>query len=51
VAHIVEEGNILARKPDGKNPLGRLGHRCEDNIKMLLKNRMGALGLYLSGST
>ena len=24
-------------KPDGKRPLGRLRHRCEDNIKMDLQ--------------
>jgi len=25
---------ILMGKPEGKRPLGRPGHRCEDNIKM-----------------
>ena len=25
---------ILVGKPMGKRPLGRLRHRCEDNIKM-----------------
>jgi hypothetical protein len=25
---------ILVRKPEGKRPLGRPRHRCEDNIKM-----------------
>ena len=24
-------------KPEGKRPLGRLEHRCEDNIKMIHK--------------
>jgi hypothetical protein len=28
---------ILVRKPDGKRPLGRPGHRLEDNIKMDLR--------------
>jgi hypothetical protein len=28
---------ILVGKPEGKGPLGRLGHRWEDNIKMDLK--------------
>jgi hypothetical protein len=27
----------LLRKPEGKNPLGRLRHRWENNIKMDLK--------------
>jgi hypothetical protein len=26
--------NVLVRKPEGKRPLGRPGHRWEDNIKM-----------------
>jgi hypothetical protein len=25
---------VLVRKAEGKRPLGRLRHRCEDNIKM-----------------
>jgi hypothetical protein len=29
---------ILARKPEGKRPLGRLGYRCEDNITMDLRD-------------
>jgi hypothetical protein len=24
-------------RPDGKRPLGRSGHRCEENIKMNLQ--------------
>ena len=26
--------NVLVGKPEGKRPLGRPGHRWEDNIKM-----------------
>jgi hypothetical protein len=29
--------NILVGKPEGKRPLGRLKRRCEDNIKMDLR--------------
>ena len=28
---------VLVGKPDGKRPLGRPKHRCEDNIKMDLQ--------------
>jgi hypothetical protein len=28
---------ILVRKPERKRPLGRCGHRCEDNIRMDLR--------------
>jgi hypothetical protein len=28
---------VLVGKPEGKTPLGRLGHRWEDNIKMELQ--------------
>jgi hypothetical protein len=28
---------VLARKPEGERPLGKPGHRWEDNIKMDLK--------------
>ena len=28
---------ILVGKPEGKRPLGRPRHRCEDNIKMDIK--------------
>jgi hypothetical protein len=28
---------ILVGKPEGKRPLGRLRHRCMDNIKMDLR--------------
>jgi len=28
---------ILVRKPEGRRPLGRPRHRCEDNIKMDLQ--------------
>jgi hypothetical protein len=30
---------LLVGKPEGKRPLGRLSHRCVDNIKMNLKER------------
>jgi hypothetical protein len=29
--------NILARKPEGKRPLGRHSHKWEDNITMDLR--------------
>jgi hypothetical protein len=29
---------ILVGKPEGKRPLGRPRHRCEDNIKIDLRN-------------
>jgi hypothetical protein len=29
--------NILVGKPEGRRPLGRPGHRWEDNIKMDLR--------------
>jgi hypothetical protein len=35
-SHIEKTRNaykILVRKPEGKRPLGRSKHRCEDNIK------------------
>jgi hypothetical protein len=36
---------VLARKPEIKRPLGRLGCRLESNIKMVLRrNRMGWYG-------
>jgi hypothetical protein len=28
---------VLVAKPDGKRPLGRTGHRWEDNIKMVIE--------------
>jgi hypothetical protein len=28
---------VLVGKPEGKRPLGRPGHRWEDNIKMVLQ--------------
>jgi hypothetical protein len=28
--------SVLVEKPEGKRPLGRPGHRWEDNIKMVL---------------
>jgi hypothetical protein len=28
----------LVGKPEGKRPLGRHNHKCQDNIKMYLKN-------------
>ena len=37
----MEEGRgvhkVLVGKPDGKRPIGRPGHRWEDNIKMYLR--------------
>jgi hypothetical protein len=36
---------ILMTKPEGNRPLGRPGHRWEDNIKWILENRMGWYGL------
>jgi hypothetical protein len=32
-----EKYNILARKPEGKSPLGRFRRRWEDNIRMDLR--------------
>jgi len=40
VAHMGERRGIyrvLVGKPEGKGPLGRPRHRCEDNIKMDLQ--------------
>jgi hypothetical protein len=40
VAHMGEKRDvykILMGKPEGKRPLGRPGHICEDNIKMDLQ--------------
>ena len=40
VAHIGERRGIysvLVGKPEGKRPLGRSRHRCEDSIKMDLQ--------------
>jgi hypothetical protein len=28
---------VLVGKPEGKRPLGRPGHRCEDGIRMDLR--------------
>jgi hypothetical protein len=28
---------VLVREPEGKRPLGRHKHRCDDDIKMVLK--------------
>jgi hypothetical protein len=36
---------ILARKPEGKKPLGRPRHRWEDNIKIVLRET-GCSGMY-----
>ena len=35
---------ILARRPEGKRPLGRPRHKWEDNIKMNLQE-VGCVGL------
>ena len=42
---------VLAKKPEGKRPLGRPRHRWEDNIKMDLQEvGCGGNGLDRSGS-
>jgi hypothetical protein len=35
---------VLVGKPEGKRPLGRPRHRCEDNIKMDLQEVGGGCG-------
>jgi hypothetical protein len=35
---------IVAVKPEGKRDLGRLIRRCEDNIKMDLRETVGTCG-------
>jgi hypothetical protein len=43
VARMEEKRNayrILVGKPERKRPLGKPGHRCEDNIKMDLRDRL-----------
>jgi hypothetical protein len=54
VARLREKRNaygILVGKPEGKRPLGRLGSRWVDNIKMDLKrDRIGWYGLDQTGS-
>ena len=35
---------VLVGKPEGKRPLGRPGHRWEDNIKMDLQEVGGSCG-------
>jgi hypothetical protein len=40
----------LVGKPEGKRPLGRLGHRSEDSIKLDLRKNMIKKGLDSSGS-
>jgi hypothetical protein len=35
---------VLARKPEGKRPLGRPGHRWDVNIKMDLEEAEGGCG-------
>jgi hypothetical protein len=40
---------LLMFKPEGKRPLGRPRHRCVDNIKMAVGDRMGWCGLDWSG--
>jgi len=35
---------VLVWGPEGKRPLGRLSHRCEDNIKMdILEVKLGGM--------
>jgi hypothetical protein len=34
---------ILVMKPEGKRPLGRSSHRCEDNIKIDLQEVRGGV--------
>jgi len=47
--HVARTGNIkcayrvLVGKPEGKRPLGRPGHRWEDNIKMDLQEVGGGI--------
>jgi hypothetical protein len=41
---------ILAGKPEGKRPLGRLRRRWVDNIKINVSYMIGWYGLDLSGS-
>jgi hypothetical protein len=41
--------NILVEKPEGKRPLGKRTRRCEDNIKMDLKNGVGTYKVDLFG--
>ena len=36
---------ILMGKPEGKRPLGRSSHRCEDNIKIDLQEIRGGVNL------
>jgi hypothetical protein len=36
--HLRNVCKILVGKPEGKRPLGRHRHRCEDNIKMDIKD-------------
>jgi hypothetical protein len=37
---------VMVRKPEGKRPLGRARHRCEDNIEMDLQ-KLGCEGMEL----
>jgi hypothetical protein len=41
---------ILVGKPKGKRPLGRLRHRCYDNMIMDFKERQESCGMDSSGS-
>jgi hypothetical protein len=48
VAYMEEMRNackILVRKFEGKRPLGKPRHRCGNNIRMCLRNRVGRCGL------
>jgi hypothetical protein len=46
VREIINVYDILARKPEGKRPLGRSRYGWKDNIKVDLKgNRIGVCGL------
>lgn len=42
------EGRSFGRKPEGERPLGRCGHRWEDNFSMDIEGKDGGVGL--SGS-
>jgi hypothetical protein len=46
--HVARKGErrgvyrVVVRKGEGKRPLGRLGRRLEDNVKMSLQDASGA---------
>jgi hypothetical protein len=43
VAHMEEMKNIFIEEPEGKIPFGRSRLRCEDNIKMELREKWGGI--------